>query len=369
MKEFRFSDNFTFMRKKFGMTQGDVAAFMGVSSAAVSKWEQGLSYPDLSLLPRLATLFDITIDELLGYEPQLTSIRIMEFYRNFSKRLSEENFEVVQKDIESMLKEYYSCFPFLVRMAQLYLNHYFYSKNPQMVLERIVELCERVVVWSGDRQLIEEAQIIHASALLIMNKPQELLKLLGYEVPIQFGVEKLIARAYAMLSNIEKVKETLQISAFQHLFSMVSSEIDFLEYATDNQNLFDEMINRIEKMIDLYNIEKLNIHVKLTFYYKASLGYMKQHRSTDAMRMLEHYCHTCKNISFPMNICGDEYFYTVDNWIEKNMKSSSSAPRDVQAIKTDLLKIIQDEPAFHPLHEEATFKAIVKNLQRIVSSK
>lgn len=32
MKEFRFSDIFTFMRKKFGMTQGDVAAFMGVSS-------------------------------------------------------------------------------------------------------------------------------------------------------------------------------------------------------------------------------------------------------------------------------------------------------------------------------------------------
>ena len=68
MKEFKFSDNVTFLRKKYGMTQGDVAAYIGVSSAAVSKWEQGLSYPDVSLLPRLASLFHTTIDELLGYE-------------------------------------------------------------------------------------------------------------------------------------------------------------------------------------------------------------------------------------------------------------------------------------------------------------
>lgn len=97
MKEFRFSDNVTFMRKKLGMTQGDVATYIGVSSAAVSKWEQGLSYPDLTLLPKLASLFDTTIDELLGYEPQLTADKIIEIYQNFSKRFSKESFEIVQK--------------------------------------------------------------------------------------------------------------------------------------------------------------------------------------------------------------------------------------------------------------------------------
>jgi transcriptional regulator with XRE-family HTH domain len=365
MKEFRFADNVTLMRKKLGMTQGDVASYVGVSRAAVSKWEQGLSYPDLSLLPKLATLFDTTIDKLLGYEPQLTTEKITELYRIFSKRLSEEGFENVQEDIESMISEYYSCCPFLVRIAQLYLNHYFYSEKPELVLRRIVELCERVFALSDDQKLIQETQIIHASVLLIMNKPQELLERVGSEVPIQFGVEKLIAQAYAMLSDIDKVKETLQISAFQHLFSMVSCEIEFLKYASDDPKRFDERIDRIEKVMDIYDIGKLNTHVKLTFYYQASLGYMKQHRHTDALRMLEGYYHTCKKMSFPMKICGDDYFNTVDNWIEQNINSGSYAPRDEQAIKVDLLNMLWKEPIFNPLHEEPRFKLIIKNLQRI----
>ncbi|MBL4952264.1 helix-turn-helix transcriptional regulator [Neobacillus sp. YIM B02564] len=365
MRELKFAENFVRLRKQFDMTQGDVAAYVGVSNSAVSKWEQGLSYPDLSLLPKLATLLDVTIDELLGYEPQLTNIRIMEVYRDFSQRFSKESFETVQDDIEDMLKEYYSCYPLLVRISQLYLNHYFYSEHPQTVLKRVIELCERTVALSGDYHLNQEAQVIHASALLIMGKPQELLNCVGYDVPIQFGVEKLIAKAYAMLANVQKAKETLQISTFQHLLIMISSEIEFLEYASDDRKLFDEMINRIENVINLYNIENLNIHIKLMFYYKAALGYMQQQRHKAALSMLERFYQTCKNISFPMKICGDDYFYTVDNWIEQNINSSSYAPRDEQAIKNDLLKMLQKEPMFLPLHEEPTFKMIFRNLQRI----
>lgn len=369
MREFKFSDNVIFLRKKFGMTQGDVAAYIGVSGAAVSKWEQGLSYPDLSLLPKLASLFHTTIDELLGYEPQLTAHKIMEMYHNFSKRFLEESFETVQADVEKMVKEYYSCFPLLVRMAQLYLNHYSYSQNSQSVLERIVEWCGRVVELSDDHKLIQEAQIIYGSVLLIKNNPQELLKSVGSEVPIQLGVEKLIAEAYAMLKDYDKVKETLQVTTFQHLFSMVLSEIELLKYTSDSQNLFDEMVNRLEKVIDIYHIEQLNGLIKLIFFYEASLGYMKQHRHTDALRMLEHFYHTNKHLSFPIKISGDNYFYTIDNWIEQNIRSGPYAPRNEQAIKDDLLNMLQKEPLFVPLHEDPKFKWIVNNLQRMFQSK
>lgn len=369
MKEFKFSDNVTFLRKKYGMTQGDVAAYIGVSSAAVSKWEQGLSYPDVSLLPRLASLFHTTIDELLGYEPQLAKSKIMELYRNFSKRFLTESFETVQADVEKVINEYYSCFPLLVRMAQLYLNHYFYSQDPQSVLGRIEKLCERVVSLSDDHKLIQEVQIIYGSVLLIKNNPQELLKSVGSEVPIQLGVEKLIAEAYAMLRDYDKVKETLQVTSFQHLFSMISSEIELLKYITDNQNLFDEMVNRLEKVIEIYNIEQLNSLIKLVFFYEVSLGYMKQQRYADALCMLECFYHTSKNLSFPIKFSGDNYFYTVDSWIEKNIQTGPYAPRNEQAIKEDLLNMLQKEPLFAPLHEEPKFKLIIKNLQSMFQVK
>ena len=51
-------------RKMSGLTQEKLAERVGVSSQAVSKWEQQLSCPDIMLLPDLAKIFGITIDEL-----------------------------------------------------------------------------------------------------------------------------------------------------------------------------------------------------------------------------------------------------------------------------------------------------------------
>lgn len=55
-----------FYRKLNGLTQEELAEKAGVSTQAVSKWEQRLSCPDIMLLPELANIFRITIDELFG---------------------------------------------------------------------------------------------------------------------------------------------------------------------------------------------------------------------------------------------------------------------------------------------------------------
>lgn len=52
-------------RKAKGMTQEELANHMGVSSQAVSKWENDASCPDISLLPRLGKVLGVTTDELL----------------------------------------------------------------------------------------------------------------------------------------------------------------------------------------------------------------------------------------------------------------------------------------------------------------
>jgi len=56
----------TFYRKKLGITQDALAQKLAVSNQAVSKWESDQCCPDISLLPHLADIFGITIDELFG---------------------------------------------------------------------------------------------------------------------------------------------------------------------------------------------------------------------------------------------------------------------------------------------------------------
>lgn len=54
------------LRKKKNVTQEELAAELGVTAAAVSKWENGYTLPDILMLCALADYFEVTTDELLG---------------------------------------------------------------------------------------------------------------------------------------------------------------------------------------------------------------------------------------------------------------------------------------------------------------
>lgn len=57
-----------FLRKQRALTQATLAEHLGVSAKAVSKWERGLSCPDVSLLGELSRLLGVSVDALLGVE-------------------------------------------------------------------------------------------------------------------------------------------------------------------------------------------------------------------------------------------------------------------------------------------------------------
>ena len=72
----KIAENIAHLRKKRGITQDELASFLGVTKASVSKWENGQSMPDIILLPEIATYFDVSVDTLIGYEPQLSKEQI-----------------------------------------------------------------------------------------------------------------------------------------------------------------------------------------------------------------------------------------------------------------------------------------------------
>ena len=60
-------------RKRLNLTQDKLAEKLDVSSAAVSKWERNVALPDITLLPELANILDISIEELITVKPQKTN--------------------------------------------------------------------------------------------------------------------------------------------------------------------------------------------------------------------------------------------------------------------------------------------------------
>ena len=73
MNVFSLPKNLQEFRRGRGITQEELADFIGVTKASVSKWENGQSLPDILLLPQLAAYFDVSVDDLLGYQPQLST--------------------------------------------------------------------------------------------------------------------------------------------------------------------------------------------------------------------------------------------------------------------------------------------------------
>lgn len=58
----------SFYRNKAGLTQSQLAKQLRVTPQAVSKWERGLSCPDITILDELAKAFDATVGEVLGVQ-------------------------------------------------------------------------------------------------------------------------------------------------------------------------------------------------------------------------------------------------------------------------------------------------------------
>ncbi len=66
--KFNIGERIAYYRRLCAMTQEELAQRLNISAQAVSKWEQKISSPDIMLLPELASIFNISIDELFGRE-------------------------------------------------------------------------------------------------------------------------------------------------------------------------------------------------------------------------------------------------------------------------------------------------------------
>ena len=70
---FNLSENLKALRVSRGFTQEQAAELLGVSKQSVSRWENGVTCPDVTLLPALASFYETTVDDLLGNDREETA--------------------------------------------------------------------------------------------------------------------------------------------------------------------------------------------------------------------------------------------------------------------------------------------------------
>lgn len=93
------------LRRSKDLTQEEVAAHLGISFQAISKWERGEGYPDITMLPILANYYQVTVDELIGMD-EITSAKKLDainllWKENRQAQKHKENVELMRDALKS----------------------------------------------------------------------------------------------------------------------------------------------------------------------------------------------------------------------------------------------------------------------------
>ncbi len=212
-------------RKEIGLTQEQVAEYLGVSAPAVHKWEKGATCPDITLLPALARLLKIDPNTLLCFHEGLTESEISHLCKNAVDEIHKSGFEQGLAMLNEKIREYPRCGA-LIHTAALFLDGalLLYGTDPEereKYADRITELYERAVKCD-DAKIRSKAAYMLASRYTgreEYEKAQEMLDLL----PENDNPDKrdLQANLWIKLGKLPEAEKLLE----QKLWRMETQEI------------------------------------------------------------------------------------------------------------------------------------------------
>ncbi len=365
MKEINIARVLVNKRKEKAITQEELASYIGVSKASVSKWETGQSYPDVTFLPQLAAYFNISIDDLMDYKPQMSKEDIHKLYRSFSADFTSKPFNTVMEDCRQIIKKYFSCFSLLLQMGILMLNHTELlndTKESVALIKEAKALFMRVREESGDVALTKQALFMEALCSLYAGNPNEALELLDGTVVPAMPPESILASAYQMTGRFDEAKAILQVGIYQNIVVLFNFFPAYLMLCADIPEKFDEVLLRALTMAEAFDMSHLHPGVLVGIYISAAQGYITQGNHDRALEMLQQYTELVTSDIYPLHLQGDDFFDLLEGWLDK-LDLGTDLPRDEKTIRKSMADVILHNPVFSVLSNEHRFQNMAEKLQ------
>ncbi len=367
MKEINIAKSIVNKRKEKGLTQDELANYLGVSKASVSKWETGLSYPDIAILPKLATYFNTTIDELMNYEPQLTKQEIRKLYSDLTKDFNNLPMDEVLIKCKDIIKKYYSCYPLLFQIAALLVNNSMRGENAEttaQIIEEAKRLLKYVKSNSKDAELAKQAQLLEGYCLLVQNRPNEVVALIDKEEISLTSTEPLLASAYEMIGNVAEAKSIFQVGIYKNIMSLLNLMPSYLKLCKQDKKTYEEALKRTFAIVDAFNVDNLHPTILMPIYISVARYSIDLGDKEKALEFLKKYADLATGNIYPLKLHGDEYFYMLDDWLENTLTLGTDLPRDEREIKRSITQSVEKNPIFEELKEEPAFIKIVERLKK-----
>jgi len=152
------------LRKKKGITQEALASVLSVSPQAVSKWESGLTYPDMGMIPVIAGYFEVSMDILFDYDLQEMKAKIEKIIDDAWVYFFDDTPKYIEI-IKDALKEY----PGNEELLTALLDEYEYGvreRDDTSHLDEMIELSQKIIAESTDFIRVNNVKDTQAAAYL-----------------------------------------------------------------------------------------------------------------------------------------------------------------------------------------------------------
>ena len=202
-------------RRRLELTQEQLADRLGVSFQSISRWETGTTYPDMELLPEMAKLFSVTVDELLGYSEPEEKIPYQKIEDALGDALKENNIEESVRLIRLIRLEYLDdvyCHAGCISLSRANLSDA--CKHPEIIAEvrRLTEDYLRLGKGGHARSSLIE-QLVN---MIDDGHLEEVLGLYSTE-HADLSRDRLLLGRYRYRGEKEKLAELEWIRQYEHM--------------------------------------------------------------------------------------------------------------------------------------------------------
>jgi transcriptional regulator with XRE-family HTH domain len=360
------------LRKQKDMTQEQLAEYLNISPQAISRWEINSTLPDITLIPMLANIFDVTTDMLLGVDIDAKEKRIEAIVKEANNHLFKHQYIDAEKLLRTALKEYPNSYKLMDTLAlTLYTNADYYNyKNGNE--EEIITLSEKILAECTDDNLRYLSIQRLCKAYASMGETE---KAVSFAKKMPNTTQRdMITETLKGTRKYNHIQTSIAFSAFNVVNSiamLMNGSHAALDDGTEPYNS-DERIALYHKIIDIINIliekgsfgdfnnDLVRAHRKLTSLYvqkgdtAAALNHFRlaaKHAVLyDSMPPVnddsreEYTSLLFKGVKFPSIITGGPNYIMTESLLEKSRELDSVLPAsELEEIRNELRKHIAIE--------------------------
>ena len=211
------------LRRASNLTQEQLATALNISAQAISKWEMGASYPDMTMIPTLAAFFKVSLDELFDFDVSNVEKEIEEIRLEKNKYFW-NNFEKAEQILLDGLKRYPASIQLKTELMELYA--YNVDRGDEIV-NKAFELGGQIISVSQDVFCTcrTKQNIIHVYTYLELEKGEDhyedivkIIETLPYMYPYMLADKMRLSASYIKGEEGMKEAKALKDIEWQEFF-------------------------------------------------------------------------------------------------------------------------------------------------------